>query len=410
MVPPIHPSSTLVNVAEHAELRLVRLLSGGAAPSFESTCEACIANADAPGLIRSILSDSGAMDALFALDPVEEAVSAFSLLAALLDRVGSDRPDEEAGLAKELADTVGNNESYDVTKRIAMLCALYNLRSDGAEKTLLLARIVQLSASSDPKSLCPGQPLGDLLEADNIMSMMASWAVPKKEQRFLFRKVVDGVGAGGEKSLLLKRQRYLLLLVESYTDESEIDEEALTAAKDASVGAIQDPVALFTEQRGMLVMPAIVGLGNNPATKQLHALLQIFQEGKLQDYDAFVTNNSPTLTEYGLSNDDCVRYMRLLSLCSLAAEHEEIPYGAIASTLHVKDEEVESWVIAAVSSGLLSAKMDQLQQVVMVERCAVRKFGMEQWKMLQTRLNDWKRNVKGVLDGLKQSQQAGVMQ
>jgi len=350
------------------------------------------------------------MDALFALDPVEEAVSAFSLLAALLDRVGSDRPDEEAGLAKELADTVGNNESYDVTKRIAMLCALYNLRSDGAEKTLLLARIVQLSASSDPKSLCPGQPLGDLLEADNIMSMMASWAVPKKEQRFLFRKVVDGVGAGGEKSLLLKRQRYLLLLVESYTDESEIDEEALTAAKDASVGAIQDPVALFTEQRGMLVMPAIVGLGNNPATKQLHALLQIFQEGKLQDYDAFVTNNSPTLTEYGLSNDDCVRYMRLLSLCSLAAEHEEIPYGAIASTLHVKDEEVESWVIAAVSSGLLSAKMDQLQQVVMVERCAVRKFGMEQWKMLQTRLNDWKRNVKGVLDGLKQSQQAGVMQ
>eukprot|EP00957_Ditylum_brightwellii_P172450 13129083-Ditylum_brightwellii.AAC.1 len=162
------------------------------------------------------------MDALFALDPVEEAVSAFSLLAALLDRVGSDRPDEEAGLAKELADTVGNNESYDVTKRIAMLCALYNLRSDGAEKTLLLARIVQLSASSDPKSLCPGQPLGDLLEADNIMSMMASWAVPKKEQRFLFRKVVDGVGAGGEKSLLLKRQRYLLLLVESYTDEVRI--------------------------------------------------------------------------------------------------------------------------------------------------------------------------------------------
>mmetsp|Transcript_52289 Transcript_52289/g.78014 ORF Transcript_52289/g.78014 Transcript_52289/m.78014 type:complete len:99 (-) Transcript_52289:113-409(-) len=97
-------------------------------------------------------------------------------------------------------------------------------------------------------------------------------------------------------------------------------------------------------------------------------------------------------------------------LCCKRAENEEIPYGAIASTLHVKDEEVESWVIAAVSSGLLSAKMDQLQQVVMVERCAVRKFGMEQWKMLQTRLNDWKRNVKGVLDGLKQSQQAGVMQ
>lgn len=96
--------------------------------------------------------------------------------------------------------------------------------------------------------------------------------------------------------------------------------------------------------------------------------------------------------------------MRLLSLCSLATEHEEIPYDAIASTLQVDESVVENWVIDAVSSGLLSAKMDQLQNVVMVERCVVRRFGIEQWKILQERLNVWKKNVKGVLEGLKQSQ------
>jgi len=133
-------------------------------------------------------------------------------------------------------------------------------------------------------------------------------------------------------------------------------------------------------------------------------LLQIFQEGKLEDFEAFVKGNEATLSENGLSKDDCIRHMRLLSLCSLAAEHEEIPYSAIASTLHVDDSEVENWVIAAVSSGLLSAKMDQLQKVVMVESCVVRKFGIEQWKSLQTRLSAWKKNVKGVLDGLEKSQ------
>ena len=99
------------------------------------------------------------------------------------------------------------------------------------------------------------------------------------------------------------------------------------------------------------------------------------------------------------NNDFCSR------CSSLATEHEEIPYDAIASTLRVDEDDVESWVIAAVSSGLVSAKMDQLvQRVVMVEKCAVRRFGIEQWKILQERLNVWKKNVKGVLDGLKQSQ------
>jgi translation initiation factor 3 subunit M len=102
--------------------------------------------------------------------------------------------------------------------------------------------------------------------------------------------------------------------------------------------------------------------------------------------------------------------MRLLSLCSLAAEHEEIPYAAIVSTLKVQPEEVESWVIQAVSSGLILAKMDQLQQVVMVERCVVRRFGIEEWKSLQARLHTWKKNVRGVLEGLKQSQTVQTQQ
>merc|ERR1712232_246706 len=109
------------------------------------------------------------------------------------------------------------------------------------------------------------------------------------------------------------------------------------------------------------------------------------------------------------SEETCIRQMRILSLCSLSAEHEEIPYSVVAQTLQLASEaEVESWVIAAVSSGLLSAKMDQLQQKVMVERCVVRRFDTEQWKLLQARLKAWKQNVGGVLQGLKQSSGASA--
>ena len=140
----------------------------------------------------------------------------------------------------------------------------------------------------------------------------------------------------------------------------------------------------------------------------MHGLLTIFQEGKLDDYNAFLKENGGEpviLAPYNLSSEECIRYMRILSLCSLAAEHEEIPYSTVARTLQLPSEgEVENWVIAAVSSGLLVAKMDQLQQKVMVERAVVRKFDIEQWTSLQSRLNVWKQNVSAILEGFKQTQ------
>lgn len=408
---PPHPSSTLVNVAENAELRLVQLLADSCpspqavTPNFQSSCEAAVGNADAAGLIRAILGDSGAIAGLLAVEPTEEAVSAFSLLAALLDRVESEA--DQSALVAAMAQTITVAPAAGADggkKKAAMLAALYNLRSSGVEKADLLARIVTLSAESDPKVLAEGQPLGDVLDAANVKKMTEDWGVGRADQRKLYRAIADGVGKvqGGDSAA--RRQKFLLSALGTYAEASEVDADALATAKDAAVGAIQDPVTLFAEQRGMLLLPAVAALGNGAATKSLFALLQIFQEGKLEDFESFLKSNEATLAEYGLSKDECTRHMRLLSLCSLASEHEEIPYSAIASTLHVEDTEVETWVIAAVSSGLLSAKMDQLQKVVMVESCVVRKFDIEQWKALQSRLHSWKKNVKSVLDGLEKSQ------
>mmetsp|Transcript_32640 Transcript_32640/g.71618 ORF Transcript_32640/g.71618 Transcript_32640/m.71618 type:complete len:420 (-) Transcript_32640:50-1309(-) len=408
---PPHPSSTLVNVAEHAELRLVQLLADSCpgpqsvSPSFQADCKACVGNADAAGLVRTVLGDAGAIAGLFAVEPTEEAVGAFSLLAALLERVEGEA--EQKSLAATMAQTIAEAPVNGVDaskKKVAMLAALYNLRSDGTEKVDLLSRIVALTAESDPDALAEGTPLGDVLDAANVKKMTEEWGVGRADQRKLYRAIAEGVGKIQDSGSAARKQKFLLSALATYAEASEVDAEALAAAKDAAIGAIQDPVTLFTEQRGMLSFPAVMALGNNAATKSLFSLLQIFQEGKLEDFEAFVKGNEATLSENGLSKDDCIRHMRLLSLCSLAAEHEEIPYSAIASTLHVDDSEVENWVIAAVSSGLLSAKMDQLQKVVMVESCVVRKFGIEQWKSLQTRLSAWKKNVKGVLDGLEKSQ------
>ena len=225
-------SSTLVNVAEDAELRLVRLLADAApaqllSPTFVQDCDQCMVDADASGLMKTIVGDDGALAALFALEPLEEAVSAFSLLAALLDRVREDHPDAEAEIAVALADSVINCpvETQDAAlRRITFLSTLYNIRSDGRERCALLARMVRLAAAQQPNMLAEGQALGNLLLDDassdgfrppepRIVSMLDAWDVPVAARRDLFNAIADAIPDSPA-----RKQRFILLLVDSYKD------------------------------------------------------------------------------------------------------------------------------------------------------------------------------------------------
>ena len=107
--------------------------------------------------------------------------------------------------------------------------------------------------------------------------------------------------------------------------QSEVDDEARAAAKQAAVGAICDPVTLFNEQRIIMSLPPVTALKSTDG--EIYQLLEIFQQGKLEDFQSFQKSNPSALSNNNISEEDAIRNMRLLSLCSLATEHEEIPYA-----------------------------------------------------------------------------------
>ncbi|KAL7530347.1 hypothetical protein ACHAXR_003438 [Thalassiosira sp. AJA248-18] len=429
---PPHPSSTLVNISDDADIRLIRVLAPSTTdpPAFETACATAISNRDAAGLLRTVI-DNGAISGLVSSTySVDEAVSAFSLLTVYLDRVGDAKLEKK--LCGMLADAVGKNtEGSDGggngEKQSAMVAALFNLRTDGDEKVQLLTKIVELANVS---ALAPGQPKGvsalaDMLDASTLASSLKLWGtIGNDELRALYAAVSKGMDRvlaklakddGEDKTVMMKikaakerKQSYMLLFLETYKEESQLDDQATSYAQEAALHAIRDPINLFSTQRRILSLPAIISLQTSQPA--LYDLLKIFMEGKLQDYRDFTAmpdKNDSVFGTFKLDEKTCMKNMCLLSLVSLAGEHEEIPYSAIASTLNIPEDEVEQWVIRAVSSGLMEAKMDQLRKVVLVERCAVRQFGIKEWTALKVRLDKWKANVSGVLDALKQSGAVG---
>lgn len=369
-------------------------------------------------------------------------------------------------ICKEVVSVISSRDyDIDVSKRIVLLFTLYNLRCNGNEKCYLLSCIIALCSSTPSSSLLLLQQqhqqhssvissttvkddikdndsagisssslVSDMIQVDRINQVLTEWDVDVSNRQLLFKSIVDAMKKitlmGGndacnattaaatdadeedEKHALSSddiyhaqcmRQKYLLLIIETHADSSKVDKLVLEYAEEASLGAIRDPITLFNEQRGMLGYQVIKKLQST--NKPLYDLLNIFQVGTLEDYQTFLNKNPNAFTALNLVQDDCLRHIRLLTFLSLASQgYKEIPYKTVADKLQIPLDDVESWVISAVSYNLVTAKMDQLEEVVMVEKYLVRSFGFgtQEWKELHMKLLEWKDHVKFVLDGLKE--------
>ena len=59
--------------------------------------------------------------------------------------------------------------------------------------------------------------------------------------------------------------------------------------------------------------------------------------------------------------------------------------------------EVESWVMEAISAGLLIAKMNQVSSQVLISFCIEREFAEKQCGSLRESLVDWRDSIRSLL-------------
>uniref|UniRef100_A0A7S2CTT4 Eukaryotic translation initiation factor 3 subunit M n=1 Tax=Octactis speculum TaxID=3111310 RepID=A0A7S2CTT4_9STRA len=282
--------------------------------------------------------------------------------------------------------------------RLKILANLYNaLCSDdkvpeGQIRVDVLLAIIKYAGKTQQSAMLHGY--FDLLD-----ELMVKWNLSLSDKRTLFVEVSKALEA---EELNDKAHQFLIRYLATFDDTS--DAVDTSKAAQGAIGAIRKPILCFMERHNLLGMTAMQQLENDAEYGKLYELLRIFSVGKLREYLNFYEAEKGTMERYGLEHEECIANMRLLSLCSLATEHEEIPYAAIAETLEVPLEEVEYWVVATTTAKLMDAKMDQLQQVVMISRCTHRVFEHSQWKQLAERLTTWKINVRNILETIQRTQ------
>mmetsp|Transcript_38103 Transcript_38103/g.88674 ORF Transcript_38103/g.88674 Transcript_38103/m.88674 type:complete len:316 (-) Transcript_38103:223-1170(-) len=299
-----------------------------------------------------------------------------------------------------------------------MLATLYNLTpgSSTSPKIPLLLLLIQLSTTmgrgdGNDGSFAALHRLADSLLLQ-ISPLLDRWESPLSQRRALYLAAADALTESGRAA---DGQNFLLKYLASFPEGSA---ETRQRATEAILGGLSDPIGQLlsrsTADHGvsLLSLPPIRDLISHPDTAPLLRLLDIYSSGSLDDYRALTseTSSAAVLKAHGIDVQEGERNMRLLSLCSLAAESTAtipgnessggLSYASVAEALRIREDEVEPWIVSAVRRGLVDAKMDQIEKRVVVERAMVRKFGKAQWVDLGNRLRAWREAVKGVLDGM----------
>jgi len=244
----------------------------------------------------------------------------------------------------------------------------------------------------------------------DIESRIKEWGINSKQTRELYKLIRDSLKASKKGIEAYTWTIKYLATFEAGFDPSEAAnarEEAISAALDAI--RIPDLYQFDTLLDSLPIKQLDTDNNNNTAgkiqTSKLLQLLKIFVSGGYEDFVRFNTENPDFLKSAGLDQEECVRKMRLLSLATLAAANQEVPYGVIAKSLQVPEDEVEVWIIMAIGESILEGKMDQLRKLVIISRSLQRVFTPAQWKQLSDRLTLWKGNIKLILNTLQDCKQ-----
>jgi translation initiation factor 3 subunit M len=183
----------------------------------------------------------------------------------------------------------------------------------------------------------------------------------------------------------------LLRVLDTFADE-EGTADAIAMAESAATMAIQLPDVHQCDD--LLAKPAIRLLTKGSGEQQsLYALLELFAGQDVGAYFEFERANGEFFERGALSAADSLKKIRLLTLATLAARQPRLSFAQIADALHIDAGQVEHWLIEAVSTGLIDAKIDQLSSVAIVSSSQQRVFGDQEWRNLQARLHLWRNNV-----------------
>jgi len=222
-----------------------------------------------------------------------------------------------------------------------------------------------------------------------VKVMLEKWRVTTEQRQVLYRELHAALHELSRE----EASKVMLELLSTY------DEQSAALAKDDAEKCMLD----FIANPSVFIMDHVLTLKPVAAMKGelLHNLLMIFVSGRLSDYLEFYSQNMDYVNSTGLDHEANMSKMRILTFLTLASQQSEIAYSDLTDLMAINEDDIEEFIIGLVQSGLVHAKMDQLNKKIIIRSSSRRAFGKPEWTDLREKLEAWRENLLVIRSSLE---------
>lgn len=330
-------------------------------------------------------------------DRVKEVESFFALLLSLLLYL------EDADHMMKLVDTLCklfvSSTEQQPELRLRLLMMLYN--TFPFVVTPFKFRVFMYIVDYAAKAGLFEQVLPYLEYLDSWMVDWEHSGLEVKDKRELYLNLSEYMRELGQRDLGKRVDAFLYLkkyaqLFQGESDsasdlsEKEVQEATLKLLKDA----IQLPSVIQFDD--LLHFKTVKALEKGKH-QNLVKLCRVFLTGDVNDLSSFQKKNAQMFKEHDLDFEAAMSKIRLLTLATLVQGKSEIALAEVAEALEESEDNVEHWVVKALSEGVIDGRIDQLNHKVLVKSAFQRQFGNEEWGFLDKKLTQWTDNLENVI-------------
>ncbi|NP_001080061.1 eukaryotic translation initiation factor 3 subunit M [Xenopus laevis] len=305
------------------------------------------------------------MNSVVSLVLILETDKQEALIESLCEKLVKSREGERPSLRLQLLSNLFHGMDKSIPARYTVYCAL-----------------IKVAATCGGIVYIP-------TDLDQVRKWISDWNLSTEKKhvvlRLLYEALVDCKKSDEAAKVMVE-------LLGSYTDDNA--SQARLDAHKCIVRALKDPKAFLLDH--LLALKPVKFLEG----ELIHDLLTIFVSAKLSSYVKFYQNNKDFIDSLGLSHEQNMEKMRLLTFMGMAVDNKEISFDTIQQELQMGADEVEAFIIDAVKTKMVYCKIDQTQKKVVVSHSTHRTFGKQQWQQLYDILNTWKLNLNKVKNSL----------
>lgn len=321
-------------------------------------------------------------------DRIKEVESFFALILSMLRQF--EDGDHLTAATTRLIKLFSEDIEQQPELRLRLLMMLYNTFNDPkfADRYRIFKSVLDYSA----KAGLLDQVLPYLEQLD---SWMVDWDPSVDDKRKLFydiSKYMREMGKRSDAYMYLKRHHDL------YTEEEDASMLTSDSVVEKSILLVKDAIQLPS----VILFDDVLSFRSVKAlAKTKHAALlqlcEVFLTGTVNALKSFHDKNKKLFEEHQISFEEAMSKIRLLALATLAHGKSELSLTEVATALEEKEENVERWVVRAISEGVIDGRIGQLNEKVFVKSAFQRTFEKKEWEFLDSKLNSWIDNLENVI-------------